>query len=312
MIGVPRRIKKLTGRYSQIDSIPFKLHVVCAESPVIMAAFTVDAKRAKELMPYEVHPLTLWNGRAVLLVAVINYLDTNIGKYIEYSIGVACTRGLKEAPKLLPGLLQKTFGTGQYVLDLPVSTDVSVKGGKGIWGMPKHKASLNFLEEGKKLSSQYDLDDKLVTYLEIEKPTGMGLPFNMNAANYCSFRGMLMKSYINMKGKAHFCLGKNAKAKFVIGEHERSGPLRYLDIDENALFTAYIPNVVGTLDDHIESWFLSDSEEIAYQPEGMESVMDLTRSEEWPPAPTAEISSWDDVPAEIKEEIACQEADKTV
>ena len=48
-------------------------------------------------------------------------------------------------PPLLPLVFQKTFGLGQYVVDLPVSTEVSVKGGKGIWGMPKHQANLDFV-----------------------------------------------------------------------------------------------------------------------------------------------------------------------
>ncbi|MDH5301066.1 MAG: acetoacetate decarboxylase family protein [Gammaproteobacteria bacterium] len=292
-MGIPKRIRNLTGNYSLVDGIPFQLPVACAPSPVIMAGFSIDANRAKQLLPNEIHPLRLWNGRGVLLVTVINYLQTNIGKYIEYSIAIACTHGAKPAMPMLPALLMKPFGTGQYVLDLPVSTDVSVKGGKGIWGMPKHRAPLDFHVGENILSSQYDLDDKLVTYLEVERPTGRALPLNVGAANYCSFRGMLMKSYIYFKGNVHFCMGKNAKARFVVGEHERSGPLRYLDIDDKPLMTAFIPNAVGTLDDHMECWFLHDEEEIIYQPEGFESVINLGRDEIWPPAPTAPIRSWD-------------------
>ena len=37
-------------------------------------------------------------GKAILLVAVIDYRDTNIGTYIEYSIGIGCTRGRRPAP----------------------------------------------------------------------------------------------------------------------------------------------------------------------------------------------------------------------
>ena len=37
------------------------------------------------------------------------------------------------------------YGTGQYVFDLPVCSEISVKGGKGIWGMPKHQANLDFI-----------------------------------------------------------------------------------------------------------------------------------------------------------------------
>ena len=36
---------------------------------------------------------------------------------------------------------ERTSAVGQYVWDLPVSTEISVKGGKGIWGTPKHQAT---------------------------------------------------------------------------------------------------------------------------------------------------------------------------
>ena len=43
-----------------------------------------------------------------------------------------------------------------------MSTEVSVKGGKGIWGMPKHQASLDFVVNDDAVSSHYDVDGQLV------------------------------------------------------------------------------------------------------------------------------------------------------
>ena len=97
-----------------------------------MAAFSINADKARALLPgNEVHPLRVWN-KGLLIVTVVNYVITNIGKYIEFSIAIACTHGSRPAPRLLPALFSKTFGAGQYVYDLPVSTEISVKGGKGI------------------------------------------------------------------------------------------------------------------------------------------------------------------------------------
>ena len=36
-----------------------------------------------------------------------------------------------------------------------------MKGGKGIWGMPKHQANLDFRVDDRTMSSQYDLDGQL-------------------------------------------------------------------------------------------------------------------------------------------------------
>ncbi len=287
-MAIPKRTKQLRGRHALVDGIPFQLPVTCSHSPAILAVFPINADKAKALMPHEIHPFRLWN-KGLLIVTVIDYRETTIGKYIEYSIAIACTHGLQAAPRLLPAVFMKHYGTGQYVLDLPVSTDISVKGGKGIWGMPKHKANLNFLIGDKKISSQYDLDGQLVTYLEIDKPTRTHLPMSMSAPNYCAFRGMLMKSSIHFKGKLGFSLfGKN-KARFIVGDHPRAQILKTLDIETDAIATAYLPSIGGTLDDHFESWFLTEAQAPKITPEGLESVVDLGLSEAWPAPPTAPV-----------------------
>ena len=143
-MGIPRRLKEERGRFALVDGIPFQLPVSTEKSPALMAAFSINADKAKALLPgNELHPFRLWK-KGLLVITVIDYRITTIGKYIEFSIAIACTHGKRPAPRLLPGIFMKTFGTGQYVYDLPVSTEISVKGGKGIWGMPKHRASLDF------------------------------------------------------------------------------------------------------------------------------------------------------------------------
>lgn len=254
MAGIPRRLRQLEGLHARVDGIPFTLAVACRNSPVLMAAFRINADRARELIPSrEVHPLRLWDGSGVLMLTVIDYRDTTIGKYIEYSIAIACTHGMKRAPRLLPALFTRRYGTGQWVLDLPVSTEVSVKGGKGIWGMPKHQASLNFVADDHMASAQYDLDGQLATYIEIARPRWSGIRTSMGAANYCAFRGLLMKSYVYFTGQASFALGRRASARFVIGDHPRVQPLKTLQIAERPLMTAFIPSATGVLDDYFET-----------------------------------------------------------
>lgn len=284
----PKRIKRYEGRRALVDGIPFEMPVYCRDSPALMAVFTIDYDKAVEAIEgNEVHPLRLWK-KALLLVTVIDYRDTVIGKYVEYSIAIACTHGPKPAPRLLGALMQRRYGTGQYVIELPVSTEISVKGGKGIWGMPKSQGNLDFKITDDKISSQYDLDEQLVTYVEIDRPKLRGLPIKMAAANYCAFRGMLMKSYIYVGGKAGFEVGKRAKAKFILGDHPRADKLRALNVSETAMATAFIENATGALDDHFECWYLTYDGEPP-QIEGMESVIDLTLSEEWPAPPTAVV-----------------------
>ena len=96
---VPERISAETGRYSLVDGIPFELPVASHHSPALMAAFSIDANQAEKLLPgRELHPLRLPGGRGVLMITVIDYTSTNIGKYIEFSIAIAATHGLRPSP----------------------------------------------------------------------------------------------------------------------------------------------------------------------------------------------------------------------
>ncbi len=284
----PPRLERIRGLHSLTDGIPFELPVVSTEASALIAVFPISYERARALIPArEVHPLRLWR-KALLIVTVIDYRKTSIGSYVEYSIAIACTHGAKPAPRLLPGLFMEHYGTGQFVIDLPVSSEISVKGGKGIWGMPKHQAQLNFVANEHKVSSQYDLDGKLVTYVEIERPNPW-LPFSAGAANYCAFRGLLVKSFIYFKGKIGFRMFGNANARFVLGDHPRADAFRSLEIEPNPIMTAFIPDVTGALDDYFESWLLLQDRPPTQPPEGMESVVGLGLSQAWLPPPSAPV-----------------------
>jgi hypothetical protein len=282
-----RRLQEQAGRFALVDGIPFALPVRCHKSPALFAVFPINAEKARRLLPgNEVHPLRL-RTKGLLVVSVIDYRDTTIGKYIEFSIAIACTHGSRPAPPFLPVLFRKTYGTGQFVVDLPVSTEISVKGGKGIWGMPKHQANLNYVVGDRVVSSQYDQDGQLCVRIEMDRPQGMGFTLDTDAANYCQFRGMLMKSSIHFRGKAGFQLGRKASARLTLGSHPRVQPLKELAIEPHPILTAFIPESDGVLDDHIDSWFLSYPQAPTGNPEGLESIVKLGLGREWLPPPGA-------------------------
>ncbi|SFG70696.1 Acetoacetate decarboxylase (ADC) [Duganella sp. CF458] len=291
-MNAPDRQKRLAGRYGLVDGIPFEMPINSEQSPALMAMFSIDADAAARLLPGgEVHPFRLWT-RGLLVVTVIHYKITDIGSYIEYSIAIACTHGSRPAPRLLPAMMMKTFGTGQYVLDLPVSTEVSVKGGKGIWGMPKHQASLDFVIGDRWVSSQYDLDNQMLMRLDVAKPGTAWLPINMGAANYCAFRGMLMKSFIYFKGRLGLRIFDARGARLLIGDHPRMAPLRTLDIRPEPIAAGFFPSTQGVLDDHFECWFITEPAQRMAPMQGLESTFPLGQSQAWLPAP-ARALDWE-------------------
>ena len=92
-MSVPKRIKNYAQRYSLVDGVPFTLPVQAKNTPALMAGFFCDYNKAAELLPgNELHPFKFINGKAVFMITVVNYVDTTIGKYIEYSLALACTK----------------------------------------------------------------------------------------------------------------------------------------------------------------------------------------------------------------------------
>lgn len=289
MFGLPTRVERQRGRHALVDGIPFDMPVNSDDAAALMAVFPVSHERAAALLPgNEVHPVRLGDS-ALLIVAVVNYRGTDIGNYIEFSVGIACTQGPRPAP-LLGALLMKPFATGQFVLDLPVSTEISVKGGKGIWGMPKHQANLSFFAGQDEISSRYDKDGRMVMAISIDRPRRLRVPVSVEAMNYCAFRGLLMRSHVYFRGRL-WVSALRPSARLVLGEHPRAAPLRTLGIGRRPLVTAYCPRGAGVLDDHFESWFLTYPRPPMAEPEGLRSVVDLGLGREWlaPPGPISEV-----------------------
>ncbi|MEV7660312.1 acetoacetate decarboxylase family protein [Paenarthrobacter sp. NPDC089316] len=282
---VPGRQERLRGQHAFADGIKYVMPVNSDDSPVLMAAFPINKRAAAAILPgSEMRPFSL-GGKGLLVVTVVNYKSTDIGKYIEYSLAIAITHGSRPAPPILPLLFQKTFKLGQFVVDLPVSTEVSVKGGKGIWGMPKHQANLDFVVTDSTVSALYDKDGQLGCYIEIERPDPMGLPLKLAASNYCVFRNMLWKSDIYFEATGDIALGAQAKARLVLGDAPGVEPLKNLQVESNPVFTAWLPQAHGVLDDHYEAWFLTaptQLEAVALQGGDMlDSVTDLGQGQDW-------------------------------
>jgi hypothetical protein len=291
---LPPRQNALATRHALVDGIRFEMPVNSKDSPALMAGFKVDHAKASKLVPgNEIRLVRLPKGKALMLITVIDYRTTDIGRYIEFSIAFGCYHRRAGARFMGTFMAERTSAVGQYVWDLPVSTLKSVKGGKGIWGMPKHQANLDFQVEKNEMSSQYDLDGELCMRITVQRPRLLKFPLrNFGAANYCQFRGMLMKSSIYFSDKAEIAVGPFASGELLLGTHPRMADLEDLVIPDSPFFVACLPHSEGVLDDHYEGWFLTQSDPFPDPPDvleerTLESVVNLTTSEKCLPPPKA-------------------------
>lgn len=290
---IPERLRRQAGRYALVDGIPYQLPVDSRNSPALVAAFPINAEKAKRLLPgNELHPVRVF-GKGVLLLTVVNYQSTDIGRYVEYITVIACTHGPKPAPGLLPLVFRRYYGLGGYVFDMPVSTEISVKGGKGIWGTPKVQANLDFHVTESTVTSQYDLDGMLAMRVEMQRPKKVWLPVSISASAYSQFRGLLIKAYSYVGGKAGFSVLNRGACRLYIGDHPRVRLLKELEIEPRPFFTAFLPSASAVLDDHFENWFLTYDEPPSTPPEGLESVVDLGLDRGWLNPPSSSLPGVD-------------------
>ena len=206
----------------------------------------------------------------LLVVTVVNYEITDIGKYVEYSLAIACTFGPRPAPPLLPGLLRGHYGTGP-VRGRPAGQQRGL--GQGRQGHLGHAQA----------PGQPRLHDHATTRCPASttstassaaasRSTGRPRPrcrCDVGAANYCVFRGMVMQSSIYFQGAADIALGSRARAAAATSAtHRRSPPLRDLDIDPDPSSPRSCRRTRGVLDDHFECWFLTSADEPAERRRG--------------------------------------------
>jgi hypothetical protein len=122
----------------------------------------------------------------------------------------------------------------------------------------------------------------MVSRFDVRLPKSYWLPLNMGAANYCVFRGMMMKSLIYFRGKVGFHLMRPGSARLVLGDHPRADVIRGLEVDPNPIFSGYIPEVLGVLDDYFECWFVTpETEPTAPIGEGLATTYPLGYGREW-------------------------------
>ena len=180
-----------------------------ARTPALMAAFPVDGERcgtaaARRRAP----PGAAARRRGLLVVTVVNYVMTDIGRYVEYSLAIACTFGApagtpaaaRPAARALrhravrrgPPGQQRGLGEGRQG-DLG---DAEAPGEPRL----QHRTGGQQPVRGRRHARRPDRD----------RPTpGTALPLDIGAVNYCIFRGLVMRSSIYFRGAADIAFGRS-------------------------------------------------------------------------------------------------------
>ena len=135
---------------------PVELPVRYHDGSLMGAFWLVEETKAAALLPDNLEPLLLPGRNAAAGLFMMDYRNSTLGPYGEVGIGIQAVR--KGTGATLIGYLWdmvanvfhvdemlSLFGqedSGLYVVTLPVTTQVSVAGGREVWGFPKYLAEM--------------------------------------------------------------------------------------------------------------------------------------------------------------------------
>lgn len=197
------------------------------------ATFLVRHDAARRLMGGTgVAPKRLPGGRALCIIAAVQYIDNDLGPYNEvaFSIAVGATGG---AP------------AGAYIHELPVDGDFTCAAGREIWGFPKWLADIDLDLDDRRAHCRLAQDGELILDLTIaRRPLPLpSRPLEMSA--YASLDGVTRRTPFSSRTTA--VRGGPLGATLRVGDrHPMALDLRSLGLPKRALMSSVIGNMAAT------------------------------------------------------------------
>ncbi len=225
-----------TAKGVDVGSAKIDLPIMYYRDDSFWGIFSAAYEPVRALLPSEdLHPVTLPGGRAVVLVAALNYLQTSVAPYGEVGIAIACTHG-QPGPPLVPLLLEDRYpGWGGFIAHLPVTTRVALDGGRVIWGYAKFVADMAF--EKRPAYQRVKLSERGAHILTLTvQQRGLPLRDNRPLVLYSVLDGELIKTTIPSRAVYQLGMGPGL-GSLELGDHDIADQLRELDVATSAAFT---------------------------------------------------------------------------
>jgi hypothetical protein len=221
------------------------LPVVVRDASSGAATYLVSAAAARRLLPGpELDVVELLPGRALLVIACIDYRDNDLGDYNEVSLALFVRRR-RETPGIqylgaALGLARNRIAT--YIHRLPVDQPFTCEAGRGIWGFPKTVEQIDFEDVGSRRRCRLVMGGRHV--LTLRMPRG----------GTRTLRDAPMETFSYIDGALHrtrFVSGAEGvgihvgSAELELGEHPVADELRALGLPRRALMTVWMEHSHG-------------------------------------------------------------------
>lgn len=197
------------------------------------ATFVVRYQAACLLMAGTgLEPKRLPGGRAICVIAVVQYVDNDLGPYDEVAFSIAV--GARDGQP-----------AGAYIHQLPVNGEFTCAAGREIWGFPKWLADIDLTIDDRTARCRLADDGALILEMTIS-PRRVPLPVRpMEMSAYAHLGGVSRRTPFT--SVATSVRGGLLGAQLVLGEaHPMALELRALGLPKRALMSSVIGNMAAS------------------------------------------------------------------
>jgi hypothetical protein len=209
-----------------------------------MAMFSVDADAAQRMIDYSGLKVCRYlPGRAIVVLMLMRYVDTDLGEYHEYGTNVMVNPPGSNASG--PRALQSA---GAFIHHLPVDQAFTLEAGRTIWGYPKVMADFT-VRDGDQFGFDVNIDGQLIAAMDFRP--GLPIPF-------ASTSRAVYRTYGHLDGVTRETVGDTTLtsvryrlggARLRLGDHPYAKELAALGLPKRALFSSSAANVEMSVGD---------------------------------------------------------------
>jgi hypothetical protein len=209
------------------------------------AMFIVDADAAQRMIDYSgLQVCRFLGGRAMVVLMLMRYEDTDLGQYWEYGTNV-----MVNPPGSNASGLQALQSAGAFVHHLPVDQGFTLEAGRTIWGYPKVMADFT-IRNGRRYGFDVTIEGQPVISMDF-KP-GLPVPGRVTArpqvhSTYSYADGVIRETpgEMTMTGVRYRPGGVTVR----LGTHPYAAELAALGLPKRALVSSSAANVDMTFAD---------------------------------------------------------------
>jgi hypothetical protein len=210
-----------------------------------MAMFAVDADAAQRMIGYSgLRVCRVRPRRAIVVLMLMEYVDGDLGRYLEYGTNV-----MVNPPGSDAGGLRALQSAGAFIHHLPVDGPFTLEAGRTIWGYPKVLADFA-LRDGRRFSFDTTIDGQFAVGMDFAP--AFPVPARFTSAprvhpTYSHLDGVtrLTAGHMTLSGVRYRPGGATVR----LGNHPYARELAALGFPKRAVFSGSAANVQMTFAD---------------------------------------------------------------